>query len=44
MKAIYMWQGSIFSGCQFERKSNTTKPLEIHYLRDLTARNGSLDM
>ena len=23
VKAIYMWQGSIFLGCQFERKSNT---------------------
>ena len=43
MKTIYVG-GVHFSGCKFERKSSQFRPSEIHCLRDLTARNGSLDM
>ena len=44
MKAILMYQGSNFSGCNLNRNLTQFRPSEIHYLRDPTARNGSVDM
>ena len=37
-------RGPIFQVANLNRNLTQFRPSEIHYLRDLTARNGSLDM
>ena len=44
MKNIKSDRGPIFQVANLNRYLTQFRPSEIHYLRDLTARNGILDM